>query len=165
MTPIEFWKLVAATGILSAFATAFLSWLREIFAARFRDRNEASYLAMRIAVQLEGYAVTCFDYVISADEHFKQHSGASPKSPPEPLTYPSDANWRVLEVRLADEALSFLNEVSLARHSANFAAVFENNPFEQSREMEELGGRAWRLAVELRERYALPTDSYFHKQA
>jgi hypothetical protein len=52
-------SLVVTTGILTTLLTLTEGWLREVWRDKSREKSEATYLAMRIAVILEGFVIGC----------------------------------------------------------------------------------------------------------
>jgi len=139
----------AFSGVVASVVTVGFSWLRELLA----KKREAAYLAMRLAVLLEGYAMACIGYASFANEHWKQYYGEPPDDVPQLPPYPSDADWKALDQKLADQILSFANEIATRARSARFARIFEGNAFQIQTEIEESAHRAIDLAGALRKRY------------
>jgi hypothetical protein len=137
------------------------NWVRETLAARKRKHEEATYLAMRIAASLEGYAVSCHGFGQESDEAFRQFGVTPSARLPSAPSYPADADWKSLKPRMADDALTFLNEITLAQFDGEFSGTFEGNKFQIETELKQLGTRALEIATRMRSEYGLVRSLHF----
>jgi hypothetical protein len=152
---------VAAVGGLAASAmNLVVRWL----AHHHTETREARYLALRLAVIFEKYAIECAE-AVAANELYLGSRGAAGDltvSLPTLDAYPTDADWKALTTSLAVRALSVPNELVLATkaidgeyvqggHNADISVALD-------RQAGKTGYRAWQLAVDLRKKTGLPAN-------
>lgn len=149
--------LIAGTGIASAIWTsiwtALVAWKTE----HRRQKSQATYVALRAAIALEAYAIRCWQILYSGPEHYRQTGSPMAASVLELEGMPSDGDWKDVRPSLIDEALSFVDTVSIAKVIAEHARQFEGNPFEADTFAKERGRAAWAIAENLRTEYDLAT--------
>jgi hypothetical protein len=121
-----------------------------------------TYLAMRLAVILEAFAIDCSSLI---NKNNRSESGDDDEGPcgnlPSLGEYPTDANWIVLDSNLANRALSFRNDLAVSDETIEFRWNMENAVQSDAcnDEAAKRGIQAWDLAVELRKKYDLPPYS------
>ena len=142
---------VIATGIVSAVA----SWVVDLIKSKYARHKAALYAAMRSAVALERYAVDCWDIFSMAEGEYDRHRDVSPQPLPDAPSYPDDVDWKSLDPSVADEILSFANGSRIAQSQAEYARMWENNPFDFQDAAKNRGWRALTLAGKVRHRYHL----------
>lgn len=69
---------------------------------------------------------------------------------PSPPEIPIDVDWKALSSSIADEVLSFSNVTKISESYANYASVWEQNPFDYHTAAKERGLEALRLAARIR---------------
>lgn len=115
---IELVKLSVAAGVVTALVNQGLGWLRDHRRETKTRKREKEYLAIRLAVALERFAVDCTSVI--SDNKFYQTIGSAAGEPhlalPHLAEYPTDADWKSLASRLVARVLSFRTEVQLSNH-------------------------------------------------
>lgn len=152
--------LIAATGVLSAAWTTVWTWVAE---GRQR-KSQATYIAMRAAIALEDYAIRCWQLVYSGPEHIKQTGSPMAEEVPGLEGMPVDSDWTNVDPKLANEALSFSNSVSIVQIFAAHSRHLQNNPFDAEMYAKERGRAAWAIAANLRVKYQLAARDDQRKQ-
>ncbi len=142
----------------SGAAFGILNW----FSERQKRTEEVEFLATRLAVQLEGYAIECADKVSDHDTATDSDNtagaviGKIPEFPP----LPESESYRLLKRDLLDEMLQFPQLRFMAENAAIFwwnvvgdpdscRVAYRDNTIS-------MGERAAGLAKRLREKYSLP---------
>lgn len=158
------WTAVLAFAVSTGFVTAVfnqaIGWLRETAQSSRSTTRDARYLAIRLAVLLEQFAITCADY-ISDNDLFRQsdgNAGAPHGSVPELPAYPDEPDWKALAPNLLARALTLRNEVSMADGAVAFWADIgerESIPGECDDQCGKIGYVAWSLARDMRGQYRL----------
>ncbi|MHC1547797.1 hypothetical protein [Phyllobacterium sp. K27] len=138
---------VVATGIISAVFSALVEFLK----AYFKRRGDARYGAMRAAVALEKFAVDCWDALNTADGEARENLETSVINLPKAPLLPDDIDWRSLDLGIADEIMSFVNQNGMAASLAQYARVFERNPYDFHEAVKERGLAALSLAKRVRQ--------------
>lgn len=154
-TSREILGLIVATGVFSSFATFLFSGFSDALKDFLRRKRSARYAGLRCAIILERYAVDCWDIFVMSEGEYDRHRDVSPQPLPNAPVYPDDIDWNALDQSLAIEVLSFHNGSSIAQSQAEYARLWESNPFEFQTAAKERGLRALTLAGRLRERYKL----------
>lgn len=153
-------KLAVTTGVLTAAVNQLLVWWREQHTEQNRQRSDASYLGLRIAVILEKFAIDCVDRIGDNQMHRDSggHAGRSYTTLPELPEYPDDLAWKSIDQDLAARALTFRNELTLSDSYLSFSwdVEPEDAPHACSLQCGRCGHLAWEVAVEIRKRYSLP---------
>lgn len=137
---------VIATGIISAI-------FREIIEAakvRLRKQREAQYLCVSAAVALEAFVLECNELTEMMEADYHQRGAVGSISVPSPPKLPPDCDWRLIDIALMNELLSFENKVRRAQIGADFAAHFEGNTWSHTAEVSLLAEQAKALASKLR---------------
>lgn len=155
LTWLDIGKIAAASTVVSAIVTAAIGALRE----HNKEKRGATYLALRIAVALEQFAISCADQIGENDVHEESHGHAGtayvglPKNP----EYPTDADWKALIGTLAARALGLTNEIHMGARALAFS--LDNDPENATSDCSDrcavLGLRALTLATELRSEYRI----------
>ncbi|MBW6397046.1 DUF4320 family protein [Roseomonas sp. HJA6] len=157
---LEIAKLVGS-GLIAATITQILAWVREVRRDRAMSERDARYLALRVAIVLERFAIDCADSLYALDMH-EASSGAAGTLPlrlPELGDYPTDADWKAVSGALAHRALTLRNELLVASRTVSGSWEFldaDDVAQECCEQTGRLGYRAWTLAAGLREKYGLP---------
>ena len=165
----ELVQIILGAGFASAAFNFIVTWWNTLR----HEKQSAIYLALRLAVILECFAVSCYDRVISLDFEYDTSDGVPhPKRFVLPAleAYPTDEGWRVLSADLAADTLSFPNEVKLGWQcieGIEECAFINDNGKRDFRaklhEIAEKGLLAWEIAVKLRAKYNLPEFDTEHK--
>lgn len=156
----EILRIAGSAGLLSVALNQGVVWLKDTHQSKKKERQETTYLALRLAVSLEAFAIECDGrnaeilYCLSIGYN-------SPNcSLPTLGDYPATDSWKYLIADLSTKILAFPNVINLAGQEMN--GEWENiaDPDEQSAAMvpfiAKYGLFAWNLAEELRKEYSLP---------
>ena len=152
---------ITAFGLGSVIGV-FLGWLREWRTNESRKKSEATYLAMRLAVILEGFVVKCVDKAWHDEANLAKGVVELGYSLPPLASYPQDSDWKSLDLKLAGRVLSFQNEIIAAAALCQFQGMHEGNEVASADETIIAGVNAWKLAQSLRKKYNLDTISIAH---
>lgn len=151
--------LIGIFGVaVGAFITQGSTWIRETRIQKLA----AKYLAMRLAVTLEEFAIDC-GFLINKNS--RAETGDDDEGPcgnlPTLGEYPTDAAWNALEPGLANRALSFRNDLAVSGETIEFRWDMENAIQSEAcnDEAAKRGIQALNLAVDLRKKYDLPPYS------
>lgn len=154
-----FFQIIGGAGLGSAIAQGLIALWRD----QRVSRAAASYLAMRIAVTLEAYAVACARLIQDnrdADHRPGEQFPDWETRLPEVGVYPDDADgWRALDAKLADDALSFPAKRQSAIRRINegiFVDEADTDVYVEA-ESSRTGAAAWATAKALRRTYGLPS--------
>lgn len=166
---LEFLKLVGA-GLTGAIATQVLAWWREARRERALTMRDARYLALRLSIILEHFAISCANVIEKNKLHWdtEGHLGSKHNIIPALPDLPNDADWKALDPELASRALAVPNELRLAAQSLSFTADVSDDEdviyhFDEQTGLH--GGRALELAKDLRRVYSLPSFDVAHHLA
>ncbi|MEP9372567.1 hypothetical protein [Mesorhizobium sp. KR1-2] len=158
-TTKEIITAVIATGIVSAVA----SWVVDLIKSWYGRKKAAQYGAMRSAVALERYAVSCWHIFIMGEGEFERHRDVtSVRLPPAP-DLPADVDWKAIDASLADDILSFSNSSNVSEALAEFSEVWEQNPFDFHDAAKERGLEALKLAGRIRKHYRMKSHNDFDR--
>lgn len=156
-------KFALGTGVVTALANNLLGWWRDWKKEGITTIRDARYLAMRVAVTLDRFAIECAKS-ISDNSMFSSsggHAGNAHGTLPSLEEYPTDADWKALDPSLSARALSLRNELYLSE--GQIAFWWEIEPGDQGIMMNACDGqagkcgyRAWQLAADMRRHYGLP---------
>ena len=156
---IEVLKVASSTGVITAIVTQFLGWLIDRAKSNRSARKEGTYLAARLAVAFENFAIRCAEQIADNDM-FRQsegHAGRSHGTLPSLEAVPTQANWTTLDPTLLSRSLSLPNELLLGERMIAFWSEVDPDPSLARSVCDAQAGtcgyRAWKLARELRERY------------
>jgi len=143
---------------LGAFISQGTPWLRE----RLSQKKRAAYLAMRLAVILERFAIDC-ESLISENE--RSQIGDDKEGPrgdlPNLEEYPEETNWETLQSDLAHRSLALRNDIASSRDTMYFRWQMEDESKSDACNDEAAirGAQAWELAISIRRQYNLPAYS------
>ncbi|WP_125460936.1 hypothetical protein [Rhizobium sp. CIAT894] len=137
---------IIATGIVAAA----LREIIELAKVRWRKRSEAQYLCVSAAVALDAFALEYRELTEMMQAHYHQRGAVGSISVPSPPKLPPDCNWRLIDITLMNELLSFENMVRKAQIDADLAAHFEGNTWSHTSEVLALMEKAKALASQLR---------------
>lgn len=159
---VDVLKISASSSVL----TASIGWgLNYAFVHRAILKRDARYLAQRIAIILEKYAVDCADCIADNELHDSSegHAGKQHVTLPRIGSFPAEAEWRTIAPDLVDRVLSMPNELALADHAILFwwDVVGDEDcmRIETNHQAGQCGLRAWLLASELRRRCGIPAST------
>ena len=99
--------------------TSLASWgLNHWFVHRAAIRRDARYLAHRVAIILEKFALDCARVI----EDNRSQDDARPRHLALPVlgTFPDDADWKAIAPVLLDRVISMPNEQALAEQTISF---------------------------------------------
>lgn len=152
-------KLVPA-GVAAGVAVQVIQTVREWRKDTKVAEQHGTYLAIRIAVVLEAFALACA-YAIEQNRLHDEHNGEMGKRTttlPDLGVYPTDGDWKSLQASLMSRALTLRNELSTCDRAVHF--YYDLGEEEQAlgvfnHHAGRLGYRGWILASELRTRYAV----------
>jgi hypothetical protein len=128
-------------------------------------KRDARYVAQRVAIILEKFAVDCANVINDNDLHnqSKGHDGKRHLCLPELGPLPADADWKALSPKLVDRVLSMPNELALADGAISFwwdvVGDEECMQTETDQRAGTCGLRAWLLASDLRKQYKIPASN------
>ncbi|MBA9068425.1 hypothetical protein FHR71_002166 [Methylobacterium sp. RAS18] len=154
------WDLLRSflgAGAGTAAVTGALALWRE----RGKKRDEASYLAMRLAVVFEKFASDCSRLIYdnkNAYHHPDQEFPHWDINLPALAEYPPEADgWKSLAPEPASDCLSLRNRISEIQFRIGDYAEYRPEDLEKDvrRGAWDLGLEAWSLAVQLREAFGL----------
>jgi hypothetical protein len=151
-------KLAATTGVFTTVLTLGVGWLRDWWRERSRNRAEAKYLALRLAVILEKFVSGCVFRMWHDKADMKEGRDLGYDLPPLESYPPDSPDWKSFHARnpkLASQVLSFPNEITSAELACEFTGMREGFPFASADETIVAGIKAWRLAQALRKNYGL----------
>jgi hypothetical protein len=159
-------KLAAPTGLITAVLTQVADVLRELWTKRNREKSEATYLAIRLAIILERFVVECIHRAWYDDSEIAEGCLQLDYDLPKLASFPEDASdWKSFHDRdpeLAGKVLSFPNEVMAAEMSCRFEGEREGNRFASANETIVAGMNAWTLAQALRKKFQLDVTPIKH---
>ena len=153
------WTVAATTGIFTTVLNQGLGWSRELWASKRRKNTEARYLVMRIAVLLEEFVIRCLNRAWHDDAELSEGGRSLGYNLPPLAPYPPDSgDWKSFhdhDPKLADQVLSFPNQITSAELSCQFQGMHEGNAVASADETIVAGVNAWTLAQALRSKYHL----------
>jgi hypothetical protein len=160
------WLDVLKISVSSSVLTALLTWgLNHFFVHRASLRRDARYLAQRLAITLEKFAIDCAA-VIADNRLLNSTGGEAGKrhlSLPALEALPADADWKAMAPDLVDRVLSMPSELVLAHETILFwwDMLTDKDGMETETNYQAglYGFRAWNLASELRRRYGIPAST------
>jgi len=148
-------------GVATGFSNQLFSWGREVWGERTATERDARYLAIRLAVMLERFALDCAGALSEQDMYTssKGSAGVAHYKLPELATYPDEADWKSLRPDLLARVLTLRTELQLSETAiAHWAEVGDECvPTECNEQCGRCGYLAWALASELRQNYNLGT--------
>jgi hypothetical protein len=156
--------IAVSTGLATAVFNQFIGWLREAMHDRASTKRDARYLAIRLAVMLEEFAIKCADRIGDNDLYRQTKGSVGTKwdSIPELPPYPDEADWRSLAPGLLSRVLTLRNALSLKGGGVVSGADWGNYSAAACDSKCGKGGFvAWTLARDLRAHYGLkPFDPH-----
>ena len=160
---VEVLKLALGTGLVATVATQGIAWLIDRSKSSKTTQTEATYLAARLAVTFEHFAIACADQIADNDmfRDSEGHAGKPHATLPELGEFPSQANWTTLDPVLLSRSFSLPNELLLGERMIAFWSDVDRDPSLVRSACDARSGvsgyRAWQLAEDLRSRYGLPS--------
>ncbi len=159
---VDVLKISASSSVL----TTFIGWgLNHFFVHRATLKRDARYLAQRLAIVLEKYAVDCANSITDNNLHDSSGGQAGERHVvlPDIGSFPAEADWKAIDPDLMDRVLSMPNELVLADQAISFwwNVVGDEDCMrtEANDQAGECGLRAWLLASELRKRCGIPAST------
>ena len=162
---IEVAKLALGTGVIATIVAKTFDWLVDRYKAERLAEQDAGYLAARIAVILEQFAIKCAEQIGENNMYRASdgHAGHAHGMLPALADFPPEANWALLDPGLLSRTLSLPNELILADKRIAFWNDVDPDPSLLRNACDAQAGtcgyRSWRLASDLRSRYRLPDFS------
>jgi hypothetical protein len=153
--------IAAVGGIAVALINHFVTWLL----SRKANAREARYLAQRLVVVLERFAIECSELVADYNLYLQSKGALGRISVllPEIGAFPTDVDWKTIDAVLVGRALSLSNEYVLASRSVDFCLDLNGDDRDAAQEASKQAGkcgyRAWKLAVALRVKHKLPENN------
>ncbi|MGB5086083.1 MAG: hypothetical protein WBO09_16120 [Methylocystis silviterrae] len=148
-----------STGFMTAVFTQAIGWVREARHEKLAAGRDARYLAIRLAVILERFAINCAENIVAQDMYRESggHAGIRHSTLPDLPPYPDEADWKALEPDFLARALTFRNELPLADKAIAFWEEIERDciPQECDQQCGKCGYIAWVLAGDMRRHYNL----------
>lgn len=164
-TPIT-WLDIVKISVSSGLLTSISTWgLNHFFVQRSAFQRDARYLAQRIAMILERFAIDCSECIEEATLYNDSggHAGKRQFSLPPLGHLPEDADWKALPSDLTDRILSMPNAIFLAEKKISFWwDVLADEDAVAKETMDQAGGfgmESWNLAKDLRRRCKIPPSS------
>jgi hypothetical protein len=155
------WLSVLKAAIGAGVGTAAVQGGVALYKERTRKKENAAYLALRLAVLLEAYASECCGFYFENSN--AQHSPDEPYPAwrthlPDLPEFPDDTEaWRAMDKRLVAKCLNFPNRVHASRNA--IAACVEHTMDDLDVVLDEQasarGVEAWEIASALRKAYGL----------
>jgi hypothetical protein len=147
---------ILGSGVVAALATAIVQFvLRKIEEHRIR-----AYGALRVVVVLERYALLCADMVDERQRDFRGEAISSLRALPDFPQFPGDIDWRLLNKKQSERALTLPLEIEIANgvlaHISGEAPGDDGLSAVYMRQAGRLGWRSWLLAGEMRRTAGLP---------
>ncbi len=148
-----------STGLATAVFNQLIGWWREARHERQTTTRDARYLAIRLAVILERFAIACAERVADQDMYRQSegHAGAQHGALPELPPYPDEADWKFLAPDLLARVLTLRNELPLSDAKIAFWEDIDREciPQEYDQQAGKCGYMAWALAADMRRHYRL----------
>jgi hypothetical protein len=162
------WAALGKTVLGAGIGTGVVQGSVAICRERRCRKVQAAYLALRLAVMLEAFAIACADLIRSNSvaEHLPEHEFPDwDIKLPQMLAYPEDgASWVVLDRRLANRCLSLRNKRDDGQRLIYEQCEHEGEGLKDviTQQASGCGLAAWHLAQELRLTYGVadPTLRY-----
>jgi hypothetical protein len=122
---IDIFKVALASGVVAAMVTVGLTYLKELRLLKASHLRDARYLAARVAIIFERFSVDCSQAITGNELHRQSggSAGARKLTMPKISELPADADWKVIEPRLLEKALSFPTEIMLADSKIEFGGM------------------------------------------
>jgi hypothetical protein len=155
---LDILKVAGASGVF----VFLLACIKDYFVHRKTLKRDAMYLAARLVVVLEKFAVDCANTISDNDLYSSSGGSAGTQrfSLPTLGAFPSDADWKAIAPNLVDRVMSMPNELSLVDHKILFwwevLADRDCMQTETNDQSGEFGFYAWELALDLRKECNLP---------
>jgi hypothetical protein len=156
------WVDVLKIAAASSVGAAGLNHLFDFLVRRTSLRRDSRYVAQRVAIILEKFAIDCADTIAGNDLHRQSdgHAGRRSFKLPNLPDFPIDADWKAVDPVLAGRALAMYNELVLSGHKIYFwwdvVGDEDSMETETNEQAGKCGYRAWELATEFRKGHGLP---------
>jgi hypothetical protein len=151
----------AAIGSVATIGATILTLASGWLSKRAENKRSATYLAARLAVVLERFAIECATRIANQELHESstgRQQGINDEGPlPELLPFPDELNWSSLQPDLIDRVLVIPNECLLANGAIGLCWDLQEDylPSECMRQCGKVGFMAWTLSADLRTRYGV----------
>lgn len=153
--------LVFGTGLATAIFNQSIAWWRDARHERLATTRDARYLAIRLAVMLERFAIDCAEAVVAQDMYndSEGHAGALHGTLPDLPLFPDEADWKTLAPDFLARALTLRNELPLSDKAIAFWEDVDRTCIPRACDLQcgKCGYMAWVLAADLRHHYNLGT--------
>lgn len=158
-------KIALGSGVVAAVVS---KGMELYFGGRKEKENEERlrrYSAIRIAVELERFAVRCDEVADEVDNYIRTSEdedlklGKAHSQIPRLGNFSEDIDWKLIEVDLCAKILTFRNEIELCQKTINgWWEVCEFERFNHAvlSESAKCGYQSWELARRIRGEYQLP---------
>lgn len=160
---IEILQLVLGTGFVTTAINQLAGWFISARREKKEKHRNATYLALQIAVILEGFALECAEKLSSGNYELAMAPFSQPDLKlPELQNYPESNSWNLIDLPLANRILNFPNVIQLG-HGEMTGYWNEGDRDDRQYWMMGFLGKygliAWDIAVELRKKHNLPEFS------
>lgn len=155
------WLSIVKAAFGAGLGTAIVQGGLALYRERALKKENAAYLALRIAVLLEAFASECCDFYFynanaeqPPDEPYPAWRTELPKLP----EFPDDTEaWRAMDRSLAARCLKFPNRVRASQNAIASAIEYymQELEYELDEQASARGVEAWDIASSLRETYKL----------
>lgn len=139
--------------------TAILANAFSLYVQWRRGKADARYLALRVAVILEAFGLSCYRVLMDHDSHDLSDGkfGKLHESFPEIAPYPEDAAWQSLDTDLLSRTLNFRNELMFTQRRIELQerVGLSGVPDIMCEECAHRGSQAMDLVDDLRLKYRL----------
>jgi hypothetical protein len=154
---LSIWKAAVGAGI----GTAAVQGAVTLYRDRSHKKEKAAYLALRLAVLLEGYASSCCDFYfdnLNAEEPPDEPYPAWQTKLPALPEFPDDTEaWRALDKKLLARCLEFPNRVRASQNAIESCAEYTMDELGVTldEQASARGVEAYEIATSLRTAYRL----------
>jgi hypothetical protein len=155
------WLSILKTAFGAGLGTAGVQGGLAVYRERTRKKENAAYLALRIAVLLEAYASECCDFYFenaNAQEPPDEQYPAWRTVLPTPPEFPDDTEaWRAMDRSLVAKCLNFSNRVHASQNAIASTIEYTMHDLEHilDEQASARGVEAWEIASALRTAYKL----------
>lgn len=156
------WATLGKTAVGAGFGTALVQGLISLIREWTQAKRKSTYLASRLAVTLEFFAMACADFIqdnknaeTGPDQEFPEWSLQLPELP----AYPDDADgWMAIDVRLAERCLNLRNKIHCSQKLIETTidlGLYDDLEDTLEAEAAGRGAEAWALAKTLRSKHGI----------
>lgn len=141
-------------GVVAALLTQLITFLRD----NDKIRRDRAYSALRVALVLERYASACHSHIMVVQGDFEKGKRDGNYIIPSIDAYPDGIDWRHIDIKISDDALSIPHKIENIRSKNYFESIYENNDYGSEVDSAFIGVDAYAIACRLREKYGLPKN-------